>query len=160
MIPSTLLLNVVWQFRSILNKKHTVITGDQALYCKLQELKWLIPEYKESLIPRLGGLHICMNFIRIIGTRTSGSGIQEVWVESGLLGKGTVEAVLNCSGGESYYKAMRSHKITVQSLWEILLPELLIYFSEADEELYRYVLQSSQDFNKLQDLISLLQSDN
>ena len=55
---------------------------------------------------------------------------------------------------------MRSHKITVQSLWEILFPELLIYFSEADEELYRYVLQSSQDVNKLQNLISLLQSDN
>ena len=40
------------------NQKHTVITGDQALYCKLQELKWLIPECKERLIPRLGGIQV------------------------------------------------------------------------------------------------------
>ena len=138
-------------------EKHTVITGDQALYCKLQELKWLIPEYKERLIPRLGGLHISMNFIRII-THMSGSGIKQVWIESDLLGKGTVEAVLNCSG-ESYYKAMRSHKITIQALWEILIPELLTYISEADNELCRDIVQSSQDADKLKDLISLLQSD-
>ena len=46
------------------NQKHTVITGDQAFYCKLQELKWLIPECKEKLIPRLGGLHISMNLFK------------------------------------------------------------------------------------------------
>ena len=88
----------------------------------------------------------------------SGSGIQEVWVESGLLGKCTVEAILNCSG-DSCYKAMRSHKITVQSLWEILLPEKLTYVFEADNEQYIHILQLSQNVDKLHDLICLLQSD-
>jgi hypothetical protein len=32
-----------------LGQKHTVITVDQALYCKLVELKWAIPEYQDKL---------------------------------------------------------------------------------------------------------------
>ena len=71
------------------------------------------------------------------------------------LAKVTVEAVLNYSGG-SYYKAMRSHKITVQSLWEILLPEILAYIFEADNEQYRHILQLSQNVDKLHDLICLI----
>ena len=37
------------------------------------------------------------------------SGLVEVWVESGLLGQGTVERVL---AGKAYNKAMRAHKLT------------------------------------------------
>ena len=44
-------------------QEHTVITVDQALYCKLMELKWTIPEYLDKVIPCLGGLHILMNFL-------------------------------------------------------------------------------------------------
>ena len=99
-----------------------------------------------------------MSLIRIPGTHMSGSGIQEVWIESGLLGKGTLEAVLNCSGNLCY-KAMRSHNITVQSLWEILLPEILAYFFEANNEQYIHILQLSQNVDKLHDLICLLQCD-
>jgi hypothetical protein len=39
-----------------LGQKHTVITVDQALYCKLIELKWAIPEYQDKLGIQLGGL--------------------------------------------------------------------------------------------------------
>ena len=38
------------------NQKHVVLTVDQALFPILVELKWVVPEYKDTLIPRLGGL--------------------------------------------------------------------------------------------------------
>ena len=38
----------------------TVLTVDQALYYKLMQLKWLVPECRFKLIPRLGGLHISL----------------------------------------------------------------------------------------------------
>ncbi len=80
-------------------QEHTVLTVDQALYCRLMELKWSVPEYQDTLIPRLGGLHVSMNFLKAIGDHMNGSGLAEVWVESGLLGQGTVERVLT---GKAY----------------------------------------------------------
>ena len=71
---------------SHIGQEYTVITVDQALYYKLMELKWSIPEYQNRLIPRLGGLHISMNFLKAIGDHMSGSGLAEIWVESGLFG--------------------------------------------------------------------------
>ena len=47
-------------------QEHIVINVDQALYCKLMELKWTIPEYLDKVIPCLGGLHILMNFLWVI----------------------------------------------------------------------------------------------
>ncbi|CAB4006763.1 Hypothetical predicted protein [Paramuricea clavata] len=79
---------------------YTVITIDQALYCKLMELKWKIPEFNKNLIVPLGGLQISMNFLKVIGKHMSGSGS---WIESGLLGKGAAELVFS---GKAYSKAM------------------------------------------------------
>ena len=58
---------------------YTVITVDQALYCKLMELKWKIPEFNKKLIVRLGGLHISMNFLKVIGKHMSRSGLYEIY---------------------------------------------------------------------------------
>ena len=48
------------------DQEHTVITVDQALFCKLMELKWSVEDYWDKLIPRLGGLHTAMNFLKAI----------------------------------------------------------------------------------------------
>jgi hypothetical protein len=34
-----------------LGQYHTVLTVDQALYFKLMDLKWSVPEYRERLVP-------------------------------------------------------------------------------------------------------------
>ena len=52
------------------------------------ELKWCISEYQNKLFPRLGGLHISMNFLKAIGEHMSGSGLKDVWVESNVLAEG------------------------------------------------------------------------
>ena len=54
---------------------YTVITVDQALYFKLMEMKWGIPEFNKKLIVRLGGLHISMNCLKVIGKHMSGCGL-------------------------------------------------------------------------------------
>jgi len=53
---------------------YTVLTVDQALYCKLMELKWSVPEYQDKLIPRLGGLHTSFNFLKGIVDHVNGFG--------------------------------------------------------------------------------------
>ena len=68
------------------DQKYTVITVDQQLYCKLHILISNILEFK-NVIPRLGGFHISLNFLRIIGQHMSGCGLHETWVESQILGE-------------------------------------------------------------------------
>ena len=68
-----------------LGNKYAIVTVDQALFSQLMELKWAVPEYKDILIPRMGDLHISMNFLKVIGQHMEDSGLVEVFVESGLL---------------------------------------------------------------------------
>lgn len=70
------------------------------------DLKWSVPEYNTRLIPRLGGLHIAMNFLNTIGDHMHGSGLAKVWTESELLGPNTAEQVLE---GKPYDRATRTH---------------------------------------------------
>ena len=50
------------------------------------ELKWAKPEYKHFLVVRLGGLHTALKFLEVIGKHMKLSGLEEVWIESNLLG--------------------------------------------------------------------------
>jgi hypothetical protein len=104
----------------VLEQQYTIITVDQALYCKLVELKWAIPEYREKLVVQLGGLHISMCFLKTIGDRMKGSGLVDSWIENGLLRP-------NAANGKAYKRAMRAHKITLQALWCLLVPLLLTF---------------------------------
>jgi len=124
------------------DQQYTVVTVDQALYCKLMELKWSVKEYQEKLIPRLGGLHTAMNFLKTIGDHMAGSGLAEVWLESGILGEGAVQLVLS---GKAYNKAMRAHKLTLQALWRILVPTFLLFVAESDNDCYDDISATASD---------------
>jgi hypothetical protein len=123
-------------------QEHTVLTVDQALFCKLMELKWSVEEYRDKLIPRLGGLHTAMNFLKAIGDHMAGSGLAEVWLESGLLGEGAVQLVMS---GKAYNKAMRAHKLTLQALWRILLPAFLSLVEESDKDFHDEMVAMAAD---------------
>ena len=88
-------------------QQYTVISVDQALYCKLMELKQNVTDYGKKLIPRLGGPHTFMNFLRAIGKHMAACGLYEAWIESDILGPGAAELVFS---GKGYKKAMRAHK--------------------------------------------------
>ena len=88
-----------------LNQKHVVLTVDEALYPKLLELKWSVEDYNEVLIPCLGGLHVAMNFLGVIGRHMNDSGLVEVWVESDLLGTNAAHQVIT---GKGYARVIRS----------------------------------------------------
>ena len=107
---------------SVLGQRYTVITVDQALYCKLVELKWTVPEYQEKLVVLLSDLHISMCFLKTIGNHMNGLGLAETWVANAFLGQNATERGLS---GKAYKRAMRAHKLTAQALWRMLIPSIL-----------------------------------
>ena len=67
----------------------------------------------------------------MIGQHTQSSGLLDVWVECQLLGPNSAEQVL---AGKAYSRGLRAHKITFQAMWRILLPQLLDYAKDSDNE--------------------------
>lgn len=92
----------------------------------------MVPEYKDSLIPRLGSLHTSKNFLKIQGQHSQDSGLPTIWIESGILSPRTVEREL---AGEDCNKGTRVHKINLQAMWQLRLPQLLVYLEKKDDEL-------------------------
>ena len=140
---------------TVLGQQYTIITVDQALYCKLVELKWAIPEYREKLVVQLGGLHISMCFLKTIGDHMKGSGLVDSWRESGLLGPNAAETVMN---GKAYKRAMRAHKITLQALWRPMVPLLLKFCKTINVDLALQISRLLSSEQNVNDLITCLKS--
>jgi hypothetical protein len=70
------------------------------------------------------------------------SGFYEAWIESGLVGAGAAEPVLV---GNVYIKAMRTHKITIQALWRIIIPKLMEFLEEQNNKLYNKICCAKKD---------------
>ncbi len=100
-----------------LGQENTVITVDEGLYCKARELVWCHSDQCKGLVLRLGGFHIMMNFLKVIGKHFEESGLSDVLVESGVYGASVVSTILN---GKGWNRAIRCHKLAYEALWRVL----------------------------------------
>ena len=140
---------------SSLKQQHVVLTVDEALFPSLMELKWSTAQYRDKLIPRIGGLHTSMNFLKIQGQHMLQSGLVDIWSEAGILGPNVADQIMS---GKKYAHAIRIHKLTVQALWQLLLPKLLQFFEEYDNDLRLDldVVDSSETPHDLEEIINTL----
>lgn len=66
-----------------LSQKYSVITFDLAIYMKAKEIQWRRPEEFLHTVIRIGGFHIALNFLAVIGKIYQDSGLEDLLVESG-----------------------------------------------------------------------------
>ena len=86
-------------------------------------------EFQDSLIVKLGGLHTISAFLK---ANIDSSGILEAWVDTNVLGPKAAEKVLT---GKSCACGIRAHKLTLQAMWRILMPQLLDFIGETNDSL-------------------------
>ena len=84
----------ITQIAKSFSQRYVELTVDKALFPLLMKLLMGHPEYRDTLIPRLGGHYISMNFLKLLGQRMQDSGLSEIMVDSALLAPRTVERVL------------------------------------------------------------------
>lgn len=104
---------------------YTVITLDEALYCKAKMLQWSKNNECKSLVLMLGGFHTQMCFSKVIGKFMQSSGLSDIWCESEVLGESTATNVLH---GKLWNRVIRTHKLTYEALWRILWPLMTEWF--------------------------------
>ena len=101
-----------------LGAQSTVLTLDQALYCKAKQLVWLHPDRFNDATVRLGGFHIALNFLGVIGSHFDQCGLADIWVESAIYSQYIAEQILH---GKSWNRGAIAHKLTMEALWRTLM---------------------------------------
>ena len=103
-----------------LDQQPVIITLDQAIYSKAQEIVWKNPVPFRNVVLRLGGFHIAGAFLGVLGKRFGKAGLQDLFIESGVVGSSAIEAVLS---GKHYNRAIRAHKLLYEAMMRLKLEQ-------------------------------------
>lgn len=110
-------INHVRNAVNFLNHGQTpVITMDQPLFCIAKQIQWAWPEVhgESMLVVVMGGLHIEMNLLKLIGDFLSGSGWTTLLVQSEVTTAGRADAILK---GLHVTRSRYVHQVTAASLY-------------------------------------------
>ena len=78
----------------------------------------------------LGGFHTQMNFSKVLGQYMDSSGLENIWIESGVLGEKASEQVMK---GKGWNRVIRIHKLTLEALWSVLWASFTTWTEENDK---------------------------
>ena len=107
---------------SSLQQRDMVITFDLAIYAKAKQIQWKFPEEFSDTVIRMGGFHIALNFLAVLGKKYQNSGLEDVLIESGAYGSGSVMALMK---GKSYNQGVRAHKLAMEALFRLMWQSFL-----------------------------------
>ena len=76
-------------------------------------MKWRNPNELDNLFNRLGGFHRATNFMGDIGTIMENSGLEDLFLESGIHGSAIVAKIFR---GKAYNRGIHAHKLAFEAL--------------------------------------------
>ena len=82
---------------------NTVVVLDQAIYAKALDVIWKQKEEFRSVVLCMGNFHIAYVFLSVLGKRFGESGLCDLFIESRLIGSGSVKGLLE---GKHYNRAL------------------------------------------------------
>lgn len=104
------------QIANELQIDNVVLVMDQAIYSKAQQIKWQNEDFQKRLVTRLGEFHTIMAFLSVIGKRFRDAGLQDIFIESGVVAQNSVNQVVT---GHHYNRSLRAHKLVCEALQRI-----------------------------------------
>ena len=96
-----------------LGQKSSVLTFDQALYRKAKEIQWRMADRFQNFFLRLGGFHVVMVFLAVLGKMFRDSGLDDALADSGVYACNTVGQIFR---GSHYNRGIRCHKLALESM--------------------------------------------
>ncbi|XP_068200369.1 uncharacterized protein [Palaemon carinicauda] len=128
---------------------HVWFVADQAIYAPAQETIWTRGDSNVHF--RLGGLHSSNIYMGTIGDHIADSELPQLWVEAGILTEGDVDKILH---GRDYKAGLRTHKITWQAAWRILMPQFLEFLNKSHLDIYDDINTTSKAEDPVQPLLT------
>ena len=106
-----------------------VCVFDQAFYAKAMDVMWKKNDLFKGLIVMMGGFHILMMILGVIGTRFGDAGLKDLAVQSEVIVEGSIENVL---AGKQYNRAVRLHKINYEAMMRLLVDAFESSFDDTE----------------------------
>lgn len=116
-----------------------VAVFDQAIYAKVQEVRWMNDTFKQRLVVRLGEFHTAISFMSIIGKRFGDAGLRDILIESGVVAEGSVNGVLS---GHHYNRSIYAVKVMFEAFQRLRFSCFIESLSDEDRELFKDLLSS------------------
>ena len=108
------------EIRDRLQLKAVACVFDQAFYAKAMEVYWKHKTLFDGVVVMMGGFHLLMMLLGVIGSRFGDAGIRELAVQSDVVAEGSIDKVIS---GKHYNRAVRLHKIVYEALMRVLMQE-------------------------------------
>lgn len=121
------LMKNVQQMMKGLGQRYSVITFDLAIYIKAKEIQWGLPEEFKDTVIRMGGFHVALNYLAVIGKMFQDSGIEDLLIESGVYGSNTASVLLK---DKSYNRGVRAHKLVMEALLRLQWQSFGVWLEE------------------------------
>ena len=109
-----------------LGQVDTVITFDLAIYTKAKQIQMKFPEELSGTVIRLGGFHIALNFLSLLGKMFCSSGLEDLLIESSVYAAATASAVMK---GKSYNRGIRAHKLAMEALFRLMWDAFIRWYA-------------------------------
>ena len=110
----------------------TVITFDLAIYSKAKEIQWRFPDEFSVVVVRMGGFHIALNFLSLLGKKFGDSGFDDLLVESGVCAAGSTSALMK---GKSYNRGIRAHKLCLEVFFRLMWNAFVAWYKSRDKKI-------------------------
>eukprot|EP00117_Sycon_ciliatum_P037719 scpid6312/ scgid28153/ len=128
-----------------------VIVLDQAIYAKATDIVLQRASEFSDVVLRMGGFHICMTLLAIIGKRFSDGGLLNLLVEADVAGSSTAGLALS---GKQYNRAVRFHKLVYEALQRLRWRSFIDHLCDSRPE-WLSTLQIKSGLLELRNFISL-----
>ena len=110
---------------SNLGQVDTVITFDLAIYMKAKQNQMKFPDEFSDTVIRLGGFHIALNYLSLLGKKFQNSGLNDLLIESGVYAAGTWSAIIK---EKSYNGGVRGHKLEMEALCRLMWDAFVAWY--------------------------------
>ncbi|CAH1277494.1 Hypp9663, partial [Branchiostoma lanceolatum] len=115
-------------------------------------------EFSDTVI-RLGGFHVALNYLSLLGKQYKGSGLDDLLLESGVYGSSTTRILLE---GKSYNRGVRAHKLTMEVMlrlqWQAYMRSIVPGGGDIPPEVEEEVSAFQLAYEKASDLSDPMKS--
>lgn len=139
------LLKLAQKINDAMGQVDSVVTFDLALYAKAKLLQMKYPDEFKNTVIRMGGFHIALNYLSLLGKKYAQSGLEDLLIESGVYAAGTTSVLML---GKSYNRGIRAHKLCMEALFRLLWRAFLLWLSKQENGLEPQVKQQLLDKSK------------
>lgn len=124
-------MKVYQEMAKSLQQDDSVITFDLAIYIKAKQLQLKFPEEFKNTVIRMGGFHIALNYLSLLGKKYANTGLEDLLIESGVYAAGTTSMIML---GKAYNRGFRAHKLSMEALFRLLWQAFLRWLESQTSE--------------------------